>query len=351
MSLKYPVDEMREEEQVQGTRRIAGLDFLRGALLLSVIAGHIILGSFFAKAPDKNLARFVIYSIHMPLFLSLSGYLLTRESICSLTFPSLIKKYFFRLLLPWCLVFPFFFVPRMWLLSEEFRLRLLVRWLLYPMYHLWYGTALFGMIIGLFFLLKTKIRLGPVLLLSLLFTWLYLTGFYGDNLPKGNILITLLGHKRMYYYFSFFLIGFYIRNSAKLSLSTWQLVLGISVFGVLRLWHYFYPFEPLQCALVFTCLNIFIIPLCLRIFSRLQRLPNITKPVVWIGKNSLPIYLWHPFITWIVGQQILLPKTNGYVYYAFTLVAIFMIFLPLIYFLSSHSFVNKYIFGNHTLRN
>ena len=43
---------MREETQVQGTRRIVGLDFLRGALLLSVIAGHIILGSFFAKDED-----------------------------------------------------------------------------------------------------------------------------------------------------------------------------------------------------------------------------------------------------------------------------------------------------------
>ena len=50
--------------------RNKNIDLIKGILVLLVIIGHVLKGSL-----SENLARYIIYSFHMPLFIAIAGYL------------------------------------------------------------------------------------------------------------------------------------------------------------------------------------------------------------------------------------------------------------------------------------
>ena len=54
-------------------KRFENIDFIKGVLIMLVVMGHII--QALDSNYEKNFIYFFIYSFHMPLFMSVSGYL------------------------------------------------------------------------------------------------------------------------------------------------------------------------------------------------------------------------------------------------------------------------------------
>lgn len=60
------------------------IDIIKGFLIVCVILGHVLLGSI-----DDNIFRYIIYSFHMPLFMFMSGYMISVSKISQMTFPDI----------------------------------------------------------------------------------------------------------------------------------------------------------------------------------------------------------------------------------------------------------------------
>ena len=113
--------------------RLHYLDNLKAILIILVIIGHAIQGSI--DNYQHNFFFRLIYSFHMPLFLSISGYFTYKPKYDSL----LIRKRFVQLLVPfviWAFISPL-------LLTGSFNIHAAFNALLYPDYGLWFLYNLF----------------------------------------------------------------------------------------------------------------------------------------------------------------------------------------------------------------
>lgn len=77
--------------------RNKSIDTLKGLLIFTVVLGHVLLGAI-----DGNPLRYLIYSFHMPVFFFISGYLLNIEKMKQTSIRDIVKKYWHRMLKPWC---------------------------------------------------------------------------------------------------------------------------------------------------------------------------------------------------------------------------------------------------------
>ncbi|PZU84830.1 MAG: hypothetical protein DI529_10740 [Chryseobacterium sp.] len=114
------------------------IDITKGVLIILVIIGHVLLGKL-----NANIARYIIYSFHMPIFLLVSGYLINIERLRRTSFSELIKKYILRLIIPW-------FIAILVYSIIEYRYSILQKsiFILYhPYYHLWYIPAFLGYVL------------------------------------------------------------------------------------------------------------------------------------------------------------------------------------------------------------
>jgi fucose 4-O-acetylase-like acetyltransferase len=105
-------------------------DVFKGALILFVIIGHVLLGTLV-----DNPIRFFIYTFHMPVFFFIGGYLLNLPKLEKMDWLNILKKYTRRMLAVWamaCVVYA--------LLVDFKRLswQLLFDRFLHPYYHLWF---------------------------------------------------------------------------------------------------------------------------------------------------------------------------------------------------------------------
>lgn len=75
--------------------RIHKIDITKGVLILLVIAGHLIQGPV-----SDSLARYIIYSFHMPLFIAVSGYLINWTQLKKLSFREYLKNIVTECLFP-----------------------------------------------------------------------------------------------------------------------------------------------------------------------------------------------------------------------------------------------------------
>ena len=54
--------------------RIEWLDYIKGILILMVVFGHTIAGSRSQEVNIFGISHYYIYTIHMPMFIFISGY-------------------------------------------------------------------------------------------------------------------------------------------------------------------------------------------------------------------------------------------------------------------------------------
>lgn len=272
--------------------RSDGIDYLRGMLILLVIVGHVVVGSL-----HDNWIRYPIHAFHMPLFIGITGYLLNANTLRDTSLFNVGIRYWWRMILPFSLAFIFFTGILFFHAYQENRITfgLLLSYLHTPYYHLWFIPTMMIWVLAYRFMLKTPI---PLLAILLLFAFISL---YWGSVPREEQISQLVPflNKKVVYFFSFFLFGAWLRT---INLET---VLGFVnkfrnyLFVALVISSFFYlkhiGFEPKTIrGIAWLVLNMTLMLLLLpQMKSFAFRETKINQAIVAMGRNSLPIYLWH----------------------------------------------------------
>ena len=251
------------------------VDTVKGFLILSVILGHLMSGG-------QPVTRFIIdllYTFHMALFFGVSGYLLKKE-LFTLPLVDIGLKYFYRIGIPFILAYVIYSLMKLEIIS-----------LLYPWFHLWFIPAFLIMIMYIYFIEKYKIAHSLVLLLTALFTIIWLTLFGPGS--SENVL-WMLADKRYYYYFVFMYFGFLLRNYFSSKIETRELLMATVIIVISFSLLFLYDAKAhskLLVAVNFVAFNLALIYVVIGITQKVNTLRVFL--ITWIGTMTLPIYLWH----------------------------------------------------------
>jgi fucose 4-O-acetylase-like acetyltransferase len=275
--------------------RYVGIDSLRGWLIVLVMLGHLVLGSV-----DENIIRYSIYAFHMPLFIGLTGYVINADSLRNNTFFATLMRYWWRVLLPFAFAYFFFTAILAIHAFEEGRIsaKLLLSFVVTPYYHLWFIPTLVLWVLAFATLLKSRVPSFYVLLffLSLSLIWASL-----PSAEQWPFLAALLS-KKVIYFFSFFLFGAWLRTAGSKKLRTLFSQFKILPMVVITACAGLYLInigadKSLFKAGVWLILNLALITLLIDSATSKPSAaskPSVKSPVITaIGRDSLPIYLWH----------------------------------------------------------
>lgn len=285
--------------------RNISVDVIKGVLIILVLIGHIVYGG----ARD-NFIRYMIYSIHMPLFMGCSGYLVSCAKMRRWTFKEIVLKYTKRLILPWMLA-SFIYA----ILNNGFTqfsgtkafLKSIVLFFLQPWYHLWFVPALVGYVFFTWIIVKlTKkildvekvswLVLGMALIISVLTIFLRRI----EIATFSNNTILLLARKVLvawqfdnYFYFVLGVTFAQTRKYIKCYKPFGELAVGMFCVRMLL---FFTDWQIAEANTLFYILMNF--PLCICMFwgfdrNKFEINNRIVKGFAILGKNTFPIYLYH----------------------------------------------------------
>ncbi len=312
-----------------------GLNTVKGLLVLLVILSH---------ALPLGLALFVIFFFHMPLFLSISGFLVKKSAYDKGIFPFL-KKLVNRAIIPWLIAFvvylPFAFYHRSILTFSVYDI-------IHPFFHLWYVPAYILAVIVCYWVIKFKIPSFLVLILTACITVAWFLIYRDPKLPINELPLYFLGEKRFYSYLLFFYIGFALRNSIiKLRPNALLLLflIGLSFVGIVGI-----IFKGQQF------FNFFVIPYLILNISLIFFTIIYTSSQNWtdnafihfLNNQSLGIYLYHPMFIFIAYEYLDDPKMNqtdnltGFIVFGITV----LLTSTLVWLLTQFEITNKYVLGN-----
>ena len=271
---------------------MAGIDSMKGLLILLVVLGHALPGSL-----EDSLPRFLIYSFHMQIFLAICGYLTTREKLRKNSLATLFRGYWRRMILPWLVAVVVFFLvvhyKELWQSPLDLKplAKSLALQLPYPFFHLWFVPALVMMILVVYGIERLPWDCGIAVYLSSVALYIVFASYPGRSVPH----LVLLGDRRWYLFFCFFYLGFLLRNRVqRQNLSAAVLGLLVAVLATCRIWQFYHPPYPaVGCGLVWL-LTVALTLLCLQYFA--QRHFWGGKWLSLLGIESLAIYLWHPLL-------------------------------------------------------
>jgi len=222
---------------------------MKGILIILVITGHLLPADRHA-----SLLRWMIYSIHMPLFAAVSGYLFPWNEIKHLPTTTIFSRYWRRPILPWLIALVVYST-----INHTSPL--------HPFFHLWFIPA---------YLLWAFLS-WMLVRLRLFWPWIIVAA----------AIISFFSEYSSYYIF--FAFGGYFRWN-KQSLPTRFVASPTTLLLATRIALFYFP-DPLAEQITFIALNIGLIRL-MTVFMERHR--NERYPLLeWIGENSLGIYLWH----------------------------------------------------------
>lgn len=333
------------------TARNPRVDLLRGWLILLVIVGHIVLGSV-----HEQFVRYAIYAFHMPLFIGLTGYLLNPDKLANSSLFSVGVRYWWRVGLPFLIAFSFFTGILFLHAQQEMRFNsdMVLGYLVTPYYHLWFVPTLILWVLGFWLLLKLRFPLVLALLGSLAVTAVW-SMFASAALPD---LVALLVSKKVVYFFSFFLLGAWLRTDAG---SRWlRSVTMINVLppavilisAAIYLMH-IGPEKSVLKGVAWLTMNCVLILISVKwIQARVSVKANkttqhglINHTLVAMGRVSLPIYLWHVVPMFLLkGWDI--HQTQTWLYYAVSVVGVSLIVAILLKMEGKNRLTDKLVYGN-----
>ncbi|MFD2793228.1 acyltransferase family protein [Promicromonospora vindobonensis] len=278
---------------MNGTRHDPGPDQLKGILLVLVIFGHT-----FWQGVGDSWTKWMIYGFHMPMFLFLSGYMISMARFGTRPWGDLLRHYWKRMLAAWLVV------SVLWLALEEpdaftdvqsFVEVLLLR----PAFHLWYVPMLFLSVLLLRLLgrpLNSSAWARTALGLAAVAGALLFQTPLKELVPPivlDNVDARYAG------YFVWVLLGVALRNGWLPRIGLWWLAPLVVVGLAARSWVYVSDAAgPWWSVVAFTVLSLGA-SLCvppLRDALR-SRLPIVGEALGTVGKHSLYVYLLHPFVT------------------------------------------------------
>lgn len=321
-----------------------GIDFLRGILIILVIIGHIMLGSI-----HENWVRYSIYAFHMPLFIGLTGYLLNTKMLIESSFVNVCTRYWWRVIVPFGCAFVFFTGILLWHAYQEGRVThdLILSYLHTPYYHLWFIPTLVLWVLAYRMILKVKVTL---LFVVFVFS---LISLYWACVPKAEQLsiFSQLVSKKVIYFFSFFLFGAWLRAAAPANIKrfVWQfrwIFLGmIVILQLVYLSHIGVEKSAIRGITWFT-LNVLLIMLAIPWFIAMDiNYGYVSSVIVAIGRNSLPIYLWHVVPLFLL-KGFDMHQTQPLFYYICGIVVTIIIVWFVLQFEARNKVVNCLVYGS-----
>ena len=274
-------------------RHDPGPDQLKGMLLVLVIFGH----TFWQDVGD-SWTKWMIYGFHMPMFLFLSGYMISMARFDTRPWGELLRHYWKRMVAAWLVV------SVLWLLVQDpgafdgvrsFLETLLLR----PAFHLWYVPMLLLSVLLLRLLARplnssaaARAALGVAAVVGALLFQTPLKELV-PQLVLDNVDARYAG------YFVWVLLGVAVRNGwiPRLDPSWWVPLIVLGLVG--RSWVYTSDAAgPWWSVAAFTVLSLgtaLSVPL-LRDALRTP-LPVLGEGLRTVGQYSLYVYLLHPFVT------------------------------------------------------
>jgi fucose 4-O-acetylase-like acetyltransferase len=320
--------------------KIRNFDLLKGILIILVITGHILQGSL-----SENIVRNIIYSFHMPLFIGITGYLAFSGKAAESGFSGLVKKYLFRILIPWTIAILAYLIILNYNILSGLSIKGIIaktaRAFISPYYHLWYISAFFSWVCFTFLLLKMKLNKSWILLLGFCISFFFYLLEYKIIIPESHFLKQIneiIIHTFRPYFYVYFVLGIFLRKSQPLITLNNNLLL-ILLLGLAQAFVIVYPSEYVNIG-INLAFNAVLLHLMITL-SLADRLPHM-KVIEWLGVNSLPVYLWHlvPVLLLKLASERL--ELNTFYLYCF-FSELFLIIT--IFFLSRSAIINRYVFG------
>lgn len=280
------IQQLYSAKNIRDSKVYPGLNAAKGILILLVILTHAL--------PDGMILYF-LYFFHMPVFLSISGYLL-KESAFKDGISKYLGKLIYRLIIPWIMAS---FLYLYFSLGNRHLSEITLTDFLYPFYHLWYVPAYVLGALLCYFVSNYKIPAIPVLIITALFTVFWYIFFRDNKSPVNEQPLYYLGEKRFYAYLVFFFLGFCLRNELlKISPSPLLLIsLNITAFTASVIFVYQHIPDTIIVIAYMTFNLSFILFLLLYIAPQtwFQH-----KWLLLVNKQSLGVYLYHPMIIFLI---------------------------------------------------
>lgn len=269
-------------------KRLNYIDWLKGIAIISVVMGHILLFVFYPSGGfGKSFTYRFIYSIHMPLFIFLSGLVVSYkfESIITTCKKLLIKA---RLLLT-----PLILVGILYALWNGYTIYAFTTSPLKIGY--WYLLTLFELYVIYYVIYSFSFFSNSIIedLIKGSLIWLIFKGLVYPHLDED--LMSIIQFNQLIIYWPFFLVAAMINKyqlQDKLFSNNNLFTVSLLVFGGLFIYKEYAPIDnlmmyPLQFAGIF-CIIYLVYKVKDMKNSTLDRL-NV------IGRNSLDIYIFHYF--------------------------------------------------------
>ena len=304
------------------SNRESWIDVCKGIAIILVVIGHVktsyINSDLLNNAYVFNSIGTIIYSFHMPLFFLISGYLFSCSSKKKCSFD------IFKICISYGIPYIAFSVV-LWfskiifsnLVNDTFSVTDLLKILIFPLSYLWFLYAL--LIIEIAQTIVSKVSKSAaskfIIVIALFILRFVLIIFISDNSYIYDLGIVYAGKYYIYFVLGEYCISFLVLYLNKLSILRFSLFITFVCFA-------------LYCFLILRCLNHIlsnpIISFVLAIIGSIlmlfiSRKINKCKLLELIGKNTMPIYLFHGFI--ISACRIILQKLN---------VPLFLGFVPIL---------------------
>jgi fucose 4-O-acetylase-like acetyltransferase len=287
-----------------------GISLLKGLLIILVIIGHLLPGL------QYNIWTYIIYSFHMPLFFGIAGFLVNDSYLEKTTFTQIWQRYGLRIFKPWAIAAFTYYLLEMYFSGEHWTFESAFNFFLFPKFHLWFAAAF--MVYVFFFTCMKKLHWSQSLIfITALVVTVISAAHFEYLVPWDTYYNTVPGFIYKSYkphYFLFFVMGYILKTRTfgpKIINLARTLVIGI--FG-LRLYYfysvnglYYPPFITWDFFVLNLCLIILIIPFFNHNRFDLNSNSNRSRkwkyfyyPFMWIGINSLYIYLWHGIFRYLI---------------------------------------------------
>ena len=282
------------------SKRLESLDIAKGIGILLVVVGHTMSPVMEGHSIIKWIYS-IIYTFHMPIFFFISGYLATKLVTKPVKKIELLKQRLVRLMIPYC-SWAVVYLPMKIVMSEHVRFSSEYKWYSFflgnnPDGQLWFLYVLFVISVFMIFLVNTK----NITLLTVVFV---IGSLFAPLIPY-SIGFTSISLTFSLYQVGFFFLGTLIALKCDLNKTTSNLpafvvsVIILTSYSVV-LWIHKNEVWFLQTTAAFCGVYI-----CMYISNLLAK-THLKKPLSYLGKKSMEIYLLHgPLL--VIGR-IILPK-------------------------------------------
>jgi acyltransferase len=329
---------LRRIKLMAKTKHNTGIDLIKGLLVILVILGHILLGKL-----NENLARFIIYGFHMPIFVAISGYLINHNNLQKSQLKDLFIKYKYRIIVPWAIAVIGYAIVT----NDNYNLTNLIVIFVKPYYHLWYIPAILTYIFFTWLLTRLKIEFNKIVILGIMvISLLSYMAYILPALISSTPIKAALSLIRPQFYV-FFYLGFYLKSNSNFMQIKRGIYLAILPIALIAYIACFFVPNTLLFIVSFFSLNFFLTIFLLRKVTS-ERTPRIPL-LEWMGQNSLAIYLWH-VVPLLVLKKLSILTDNIWAYYVACVIAEALV-LGSIFLLMRVKQVNQYVFGNFVKAN